>query len=82
MRLYCTDAYASYDEAPPLGRPDVGKEETGTNERNNARLRHWLARFRRWTVVASQSAALVDRAMNLFAHFHCPGATSGPALVR
>jgi insertion element IS1 protein InsB len=50
------------------------------SERNNARLRHWFARFRRRTVVVSKSVAMVDRTVALFAHYHCNGATLKPAL--
>ncbi len=80
MRLYCTDDYAPYDRALPVGRHYVGKDETIMSERDHARLRHWFARFRRRTVVVSRSAAMVDRTIALFAHHHCSGATIRPAL--
>jgi insertion element IS1 protein InsB len=80
VRLYCTDDYAPYDEALPVGQHYIGKDETGMSERSNARLRHWFARFRRRTVVVSRSAAMVDRTVALFARYHCNGATFGPAL--
>ncbi len=80
MRLYCTDEYAPYDRALPAGRHYIGKDETVMSERNHARLRHWFARFRRRTVVVSHSAAMVDRTIALFAHYHCHGATVSPAL--
>ena len=52
---------------------------------NHARLRHWFARFRRRTLVVSQSVAMVERTVALFertvalfertvalfAHYHC-----------
>ena len=81
VRLYCTDEYGPYDEALPVGRHHVGKDETVRSERNHARLRHRFARFRRRTVVVSRSAAMVDRTVALFARYHCTGAPFGPALL-
>ncbi len=81
VRLYCTDEYGPYDRALPVGRHYVGRDGTGMSERNNARLRHWFARFRRRTVVVSRSAAMVDRTVALFARYHCNGAPFRPALV-
>jgi insertion element IS1 protein InsB len=81
VRLYCTDEYGPYDAALPVGRHHVGKDQTTMSERNNARLRHWFARFRRRTVVVSKSAAMVDRTVALFARYHCNGAPFSPALV-
>src|SRR3954453_5579390 len=46
-RLYCADDYAVYDVLLPVGQLYTGKEETHGIERDNARQRHWLARFRR-----------------------------------
>ena len=45
-RLYCADGWAAYAELIPQGRLFVGKEETHGIERDHARQRHWLARFR------------------------------------
>src|SRR4051795_7829773 len=45
-RLYCTDEYAVYDVLLPVGQLHTGKDETHGIERDNARQRHWLARFR------------------------------------
>jgi insertion element IS1 protein InsB len=65
-----------------VGRHHVGKDETLMSERHTARLRHWCARFRRRTAVASRSAAMVDRTVALFARYHRSGAPFRPALVR
>ena len=46
-RLYCADNYAVYDVLLPVGQLYTGKDETHGVERDNARQRHWLARFRR-----------------------------------
>ena len=68
MRLFCTDDWAPYAAALPVGRHYVGKDLTQDIESNNARQRHWFARFRRRTCVVSKSVAMVE-------------ATSGAALA-
>jgi insertion element IS1 protein InsB len=81
VRLFCTDDYAPYDAALPAGRHYIGKDQTQASESNNARQRHWFARFRRRTCVVSRSAAMVDATMALFAYYHCNGGSLTPALV-
>jgi insertion element IS1 protein InsB len=68
-RLYCTDDWAAYGEAIPAGRLYVGKEETHGIERDHARQRHWLAPFRRRSIVVSKALRMVDAAIALFARF-------------
>ena len=68
-RLYCTDDWAAYAELIPQGRLFVGKEETHGIERDHARQRHWLARFRRRGVVVSKAKRMVDVSIALFARF-------------
>ncbi len=67
-RLYCTDDYAVYD-ALPVGQRYSGKDETHGIERDNARQRHWLARFRRRSIVVSKTKRMVDVSLALFASF-------------
>ncbi len=81
VRLFCTDDYAPYDAALPAGRHYVGKDQTQRSESNNARQRHWFARFRRRTCVVSRSVAMVEATMALFAYYHCHGGELTPALV-
>ena len=69
MRLYCTDDWAAYVEAIPQGRLYVGKEETHGIERDHARQRHWLARFRRRTCVVSRAIRMVEASIALFVRF-------------
>src|SRR5512144_134011 len=69
VRLYCTDGYICYDQALPVGRHYQGKEETYRLEQIHSRLRHWLAQFRRRTVVVSKSVEMVNRTLVLFARF-------------
>ena len=68
-RLYCTDDWAAYAELIPQGRLFVGKEETHGIERDHARQRHWLARFRRRAIVVSKAKRMVDASIALFARF-------------
>src|SRR5512144_1526992 len=71
--LYCTDAYVCYDQALPVGRHFMGKEETWRLEQIHSRVRHWLARFRRRTLVVSKSVEMVDLSIALFARFRING---------
>lgn len=73
VRLYCTDGYTCYDQAMPVGQHYQGKQETWRLEQINSRLRHWLARFRRRTVVVSKSVEMVNLTLALFARFRING---------
>ena len=68
-RLYGTDDYAVYDALLPVGLLYTGKDETHGIERDNARQRHWLARFRRRSIVVSKAQRMVDVSIALFARF-------------
>jgi insertion element IS1 protein InsB len=68
-RLYCADDYPVYDVLLPAGRLYTGKDETHGIERDNARQRHWLARFRRRSIVVSKAVRMVDVSIALFARF-------------
>jgi insertion element IS1 protein InsB len=68
-RLYCTDDDAVYDVLLPIGQHYAGKDETHGIERDNARQRHWLARFRRRSIVVSKTKRMVDVSLALFARF-------------
>ena len=89
VRLFCTDDWAPYDAALPVGRHYIGKslprtrsgDQTQRIESNNARQRHWFARFRRRTCVVSRSVEMVEATMALFAFYHCNGGELTPALV-
>ena len=69
VRLYCADGWAAYAELVPPGRLFVGKEETHGIERDHARQRHWLARFRRRSIVVSRALRMVEASIALFARF-------------
>ena len=68
-RLYCTDDWAAYGELSPQGRLLVGMAATHGIERDHARQRHWLARFRRRTCVVSRAERMVDASIALFVRF-------------
>ena len=68
-RLYCADDYAVYEVLLPAGRLYAGKDETHGIERDHARQRHWLARFRRRSIVVSKAKRMVDASIALFARF-------------
>jgi insertion element IS1 protein InsB len=81
VRLFCTDDWPAYDAALPVGRHYVGKDQTQRSESNNARQRHWFARFRRRTCVVSRSVEMVEATMALFAFYRCNGGNLTPAFV-
>ena len=68
-RLYCADDWAAYGEAIAPGRLHAGKEQTHGIERDHARQRHRLARFRRRSIVVSKAKRMVDASIALFARF-------------
>src|SRR3982750_1006082 len=68
-RLYCADDYAVYGVLLPVGQLYTGKDETHGIERDNARQRHGLARFRRRSIVVSKAKRMVDVSIALFARF-------------
>ena len=68
-RLFCADDYAVYGVLLPVGQLYPGKDETHGVARDNARQRHWLARFRRRSIVVSKVTRMVDVSIALFARF-------------
>ena len=66
-RLYCADGWAADAELIPVGALYVGKDETHGLERAHARQRHWLARFRRRSIVVSKAKRMVAASIALFA---------------
>ena len=58
-----------YDVLLSLGQRYAGKDDTHGIERDNARQRHWLARFRRRSFVVSKTKRMVDASIALFARF-------------
>lgn len=52
-----------------MGQLYVGKDETHGIERDHARQRHWLARFRRRSIVVSKAVRMINASIALFARF-------------
>jgi IS1 family transposase len=71
--FFCTDEWAAYAKEIPEANLVQGKQGTVSIERNNARQRHWFARFKRKSLVVSKSLRMVDLTMALFARFHVNG---------
>jgi insertion element IS1 protein InsB len=53
----------------PVGQRYSGKNETHVIERDNARQRHWRARFRRHSIVVSKAKRMVEVSLALLACF-------------
>ena len=68
-RLYCADDWAAYADLIPVGQLYVGRDQTHGIEGDHARQRHWLARFRRRSIVVSKAARMVDASIAPFARF-------------
>jgi insertion element IS1 protein InsB len=81
VRLFCTDSYAAYETLLQVGQHYQGKDQTLRVERDNGRQRHWLANFRRRSIVVSKSKAMVERRIALYAHFH-PNGDADPGMGR
>ena len=71
--FFCTDNWKVYPQEIPEDDLIQGKRGTVRIERNNARQRHWFARFKRKSQVVSRSLRMVDLTISLFARFHVNG---------
>lgn len=69
LRHVYTDDYPVYSAAD-FRQHTIGKAHTHGVERDNARTRHWFARFRRRSLVVSKSAEMIDLTIKLYAHYH------------
>jgi len=68
--FYFTDGYEAYAQALPKRRLVQSKENTHGIERNNCRQKHWFARVKRKSIVASKCAKMVDITLAIFAAVH------------
>jgi len=73
VRFYCTDEYAAYFAELPANKHVFGKDMTFQIEQNNARQRHWFARFHRRSQVVTRAKDMIDTTMKLFKHYICDG---------
>ena len=67
------DCYESYKEFFPSKNLTQSKRYTPPIERNNGRQRHWLAAFRRRSIVVTKSLENLEKTMALFARFRING---------
>ena len=73
VKLYCSDHWEVYPKVITKEKLRQSKAETPAIERNNCRQRHWLARFKRKSLVVSKSLLMVDLSIALFARFRVNG---------
>ena len=67
------DHYESYREFCPEENLTQSKEYTPPIERNNGRQRHWLAAFKRCSIVVTRSLTNLGMLMALFSRFRING---------
>ena len=73
VKVYCADQWSVYSKVIEEDKLKQSKSETPAIERNNCRQRHWLARFRRKSLVVSKSLQMVELSIALFARFRVNG---------
>ena len=77
------DRYESYKEFFPSKNLTQSKRYTSPIERNNGRQRHWLAAFRRRSIVVTKSLKNLERTIALFPRFRINGSIDElPALLK
>ena len=73
VTMYCTDKWATYASVIPQDKLVQSKATTHAIERNHCRQHHWFGRFKRKSIIVSQSKEMVDLTMALFAKFWVNG---------
>ncbi len=68
-----SDRYESYKDFFPKNNLTQSKKYTSAIERNNGRQRHWLAAFRRRSIVVTRSLENLAISIALFARFRING---------
>lgn len=71
-RVYA-DHWESYKEFFPRNKLTQSKKNTHQIERNNGQQRHWLARFKRRSIVVTRSLEMLEFSLWLFARFRVNG---------
>jgi insertion element IS1 protein InsB len=69
VQMYCTDKWAIYASVIPQDKLVQGRATTHAIERNHYRQRHWFGRFKRKSIIISNSKEMVDLTMALLAKF-------------
>ena len=70
IKVFFTDHFGPYQKLIPDHMLVQSKSETVAVERNNGRQRHWLAAFRRRSIVVTKSLKVLESALALFAFYH------------
>ena len=73
VEMYYTDKWHVYETVLPASKHIQTKAETHQIERNNCRMRHWLGRFKRKSIIVSKTVERVDLTIALFARFRVNG---------
>lgn len=74
MKVYYTDEYQAYSAVIPREKLVQTKMETHGIERNNCRMRHWVGRFKRKSIIVSKGfLEMVNATIALFARFRVNG---------
>ena len=71
--MYCTDKWATYAAIIPPDKLVQSNATTHDIERHHCRQRHWFGRFKRKSIIVSQSTEIVDLTMALCAKFRVNG---------
>lgn len=70
IKVFFTDHFGPYQKLIPDHMLVQSKSETVVIERNNGRQRHWLAAFKRRSIVVTKSLRVLESALALFACYH------------
>ena len=73
VKGYYADDYQVYPSVIPREKLVQTKAETHAIERNNCRMRHWVGRFKRKSIIVSKSVKMVNLTVALFARFRVNG---------
>jgi IS1 family transposase len=73
VKVYYTDDWKVYPSVISRDKLVQTKKETQGIERNNCRMRHWFARFKRKSIIVSKSVEMVNVTVALFARFRVNG---------
>jgi insertion element IS1 protein InsB len=69
-KTFITDDWDGYHRLIPENQLFTGKDLTGSIERDDSNIRHFLARFRRRMKVVSKVEEMVDLSLRIYHHFH------------
>jgi IS1 family transposase len=73
VHMYCPEKWAPYAAVIPQDKLVQKTATTHAMERNHCRQRHWFGRFKRQSIIISQSQEMVELTMALFAKFWVNG---------